>query len=273
MRRYFYIMSISAMTMSACVKPYTPPTISSDKNYLVVEGVIDPGSDSTIIKLSRTGQLSEKVTVNPELGAVLTVESDQGVIYPLSEAANGMYLSSGLNLGVNRKYRLRIKTGDNQQYLSDFVPVKITPPIDSVGFNIAGNGSTGIQIYANTHDANNSTRYYRWDYDETWQFHAKYISYYMSNGSSIVRRPFDKLIFYCFANDASSNIVLGSSAKLKQDVIYQSHIIFIPSTSEKIEMKYSILLREYALTSDAFVFWENLKKNTEQLGSIFDAQP
>ena len=38
-------------------------------------------------------------------------------------------------------------------------------------------------------------------------------------------------------------------------------------------MKYSILLRQYALTSDAYNFWTNLKKNTEQLGSIFDAQP
>ncbi|HEY4196083.1 MAG TPA: DUF4249 family protein, partial [Mucilaginibacter sp.] len=29
----------------------------------------------------------------------------------------------------------------------------------------------------------------------------------------------------------------------------------------------------YALTADAFNFYTNLKKNTEQLGSIFDAQP
>jgi hypothetical protein len=56
-------------------------------------------------------------------------------------------------------------------------------------------------------------------------------------------------------------------------VLYQSPIAFIPSTSEKIETEYSILLKEYALTADAYNFWSNLKTNSEQLGSIFDAQP
>jgi hypothetical protein len=80
-------------------------------------------------------------------------------------------------------------------------------------------------------------------------------------------------VYYCFSSDTSSSITLGTSARLKQDVIYQQPIIAIPSTSEKIETKYSILLQQYALTGDAYNFWTNLKKNTEQLGSIFDAQP
>jgi hypothetical protein len=267
--KYLLVLVISAM---GCKKPYNPPAITASANYLVVEGVINPGSDSTIIKLSRTVKLLSKPTTNPVPGALLTVESDQNMVYSLTEMGNGNYASPGLNLDENRNYRLRIKTNDHQQYLSDFVPVKITPSIDSVGFNV-NTVNNSVQIYANAHDATNNTRYYRWDYDETWKFQAKYISYFVLDGSTFVQRQPNQNITLCFTGDVSNDIVLGTSAKLQQDKIHQSPIVQIPSTSEKIELTYSILLRQYALTSDAYNFWEKLRKNTEKLGSIFDAQP
>ncbi len=263
----------SVISFMACKKPYNPPALTGNGSYLVVEGVVNSGADSTVIKLSRTVNIASKVTANPELHAVVTVESDQGANFPLTEIANGKYVSAGLNLNNSRTYRLSIKTSDNKQYQSDLVPVLVTPPIDSIGFNIITLPVTGIQIYVNTHDLSNTTKYFRWDYDEAWTFHAKYISYYVSTGSALAIRLPSQAITYCYTNDVSSDIVLGTSAKLQQDIIYQAPIVFIASTSEKIETEYSILLRQYALTPDAYNFWINLKKNTEQLGSIFDAQP
>jgi len=277
MRNLKMILLVTAI-FAGCKKPYNPPAVSVTNNYLVVEGVINSGSDSTVIKLSRTVNLASAVTVNPVLHAALTVESDQNNSYALSETTHGNYVSAGLNLDNTRKYRLRIKTPDNRQYVSDFVPVKVTPPIDSIGFNITSIDGAGIQIYANTHDPNNTTHYYRWDYDETWRFHSLYTSYYYSIGVPVPVTYFPlrtaaQRVDSCFGNDVASNIVLGSSAKLTQDVINQAPIISIASTSEKIETKYSILVRQYALTNDAYIFWQNLKTNTEKLGSIFDAQP
>jgi len=208
------------------------------------------------------------------LHATVAVQSDQNVSYPLTETTNGNYVSAGLNLDNSHTYRLSIKTPNNEQYQSDLVPVLITPAIDSLGFKILSvPADTGIQIYANTHDQTNTVKYYRWDYDENWEFSAKYISYWKADGNIIRIRQANENITVCYTNDVSSDIVLGSSAKLQQDVIYQSPVVYIPHTSEKLEDKYTILLREYALTADAYNFWVSLKKNTEQLGSIFDAQP
>jgi hypothetical protein len=268
---YFLLLVISGL---GCKKPYNPPAITGNAGYLVVEGVINSGSDSTIIKLSKTVNVSGPNAISPVLNAVVAVVSDQGVNFPLTETASGNYVAVDLNLDKTHQYRLSIKTSDNKQYQSDLVPPTVTPPIDSIGYNIINTaGETGIQIYVNTHDPANTLKYYRWDYDEAWAFRAKYISFYVSNGTTLVVRQPDQDVSYCYANDVSSTIVLGSSAKLKQDVLYQSPIIFIASTSEKIESEYSILLRQYALTADAYNFWTGLKKNTEQLGSIFDAQP
>ena len=258
----------------ACVKPYNPPAITANGSYLVVEGVVNAGLDSTTITLSRTVNVSGTTTANAVLQASVAIVSDQNVSFPLTETTNGNYVSPGLNLDVTRQYHLSIKTSNNEQYQSDPVPVVITPPIDSVGFNIVNTpAATGIQIYASAHDATNTLKYYRWDYSETWEFHSKYGSGYITNGDTILQRTYAQDVGTCYASDVSSNIVLGSTAKLSQDVLYQTPITFIASTSEKIEAGYSILLHQYALTAGAYNFWVGLKTNTEQLGSIFDAQP
>jgi hypothetical protein len=270
MKRGSYIFTL-AIVLAGCKKPYSPPALIARGSYLVVEGVINT-TGLTAIKLSRTVNVANKNAINPVTGATLTIEDSQNNIFPLSETSAGNYRSANNTFDISHKYRLRIKTIDNQQYLSDFEGVEPTPPIDSIGFNF-NTITTGINVYVNTHDPNNNTHYYRWEYEETWQFHAKYFSNYISDGTEIIDRPQSEDIYSCFTGDTSSNIVLGSSAKLKQDIIYQNTIITIPSTSEKIETKYSILLRQYALTGEAYNFWVNLKKNTEQLGSIFDPEP
>jgi len=262
------------LVLFCCKKPYTPPAITGNGSYLVVQGVINAGSDSTTISLSRTVKVSSAVTANPVLNAIVAVQSDQNVSYPLTETTNGNYVAAGLNLDFAHQYRLSIKTSNNVQYQSDLVPVIITPPIDSIGFNILSSpADTGIQIYANAHDPTNTIKYFRWDYSEAWKFHSKFYSYYISDGTTLELRTPAQDVSTCYTNDVSSNIVLGSTAKLKQAEVYQNPIIFIPSTSEKLESEYSIQLRQYALTADAYNFWVNLKTNSEQLGSIFDAQP
>jgi len=260
------------LALMACKKPYNPTVIASPNHYLVVEGVINSGNDSTIIKLSRTVNLDSAVTKNPVSSASVTVESDQHNVYPLVSTGTGTYVSGGLNLSASQKYRLRIVTPDGQKYSSDFIAVKPTPPIDSIGYFIKDGL---VHLYVNAHDPANNTRYYRWDFDETWIFHSKWGSDFVLDAThtKIIPRPSSQQIFYCFGNDVSSNILLTSTAKLNKDVVYQSSLTEMPVTSEKLEVKYSILLRQYALSPEAYSFYQNLKKNTEQLGSIFDAQP
>ncbi|WP_426671664.1 DUF4249 domain-containing protein [Mucilaginibacter sp. McL0603] len=254
----------------ACKKPYNPPAITSKNNYLVVEGQINTGPDSTIINLSRTVNLSAKTTLNPELNAIVTVEDNQNRSYIINEIGKGKYAAPGLNLPATAECRLRIKTANGKTYLSDFITPKITPPIDSIGFVIQ---KDGIQIYLNTHDPTANSRYYRWDYNETYIFHAFYDSYYKIVDGKPKFRGANESVYQCWRSDTSSTIVLNSSAKLAQDVIYQTPITFLPSTSEKLEDRYSILVKQFALTPVEFDYYQNLKKNTQELGSIFDAQP
>jgi hypothetical protein len=270
-RHIFYIVLLTCIVWG-CKKPYNPKIISDPNSYLVVEGIISSGNDSTIVKLSKTVKITEDVETAVVNNCTVTVEDEGGNGISLKPEGDGTYTSPVLGLDVTKKYRLHIITNDNKEYASDYVGVKKNPPVDSIGFTIKqGN----LQIYVNTHDATNSTRYYRWSYEEAWRFHSKYSSSYIVDQTlkKVVFRPASEQNYYCFAGDLSSTIVIGSSAKLTQDVIYQAPVTTISPESEKIEMRYSILVKQYALTKEAYQFWENLKKNTEQLGSIFDAQP
>lgn len=261
---------LTSVMVYACKKSYNPTVIAAANNYLVVDGVINAGADSTIINISRTVNLDSKVTTGGESGATVVVEGSDNSSYPLTAGLNGMYANPGLKLNTANKYRLNIITKDGKKYLSDFVAVQITPPIDSITFKPVNNR---LQIYANSHDDSNNTRRYRFSYEETWEFTSMFLTAYESNGVMLVPRKDRNSVYYCWNSHKSNSIVVGSTLNLSQDKLSQFPVTYIDATNEKIESRYSILLHEYALSKDAYDFWTNLSKNTEHLGSIFDAQP
>ena len=268
-----YFCCIFLLSFFCCKKPYNPRIIATSTNYLVVEGVINSGTDTTVIKLSRTVNVNSKTTTNPEYGAFVKIEDNQGNTWQLIEQSPGKYVSAGvLNLSSSQKYQINIATTDGEQYQSDFVVVKPTPSIDSVGYFIQ-NG--GVQLYISTHDATNNTRYYRWEYDETWKFHTKYGAAYIVDtiNKTINLRSIDQQISTCFGNDVSPNILLSSTSNLTSDIIGHYSLTNVALTSEKLEDKYSILVKQYALSQEAYQYYFFLKRNTEELGSLFDAQP
>jgi hypothetical protein len=89
---------------------------------------------------------------------------------------------------------------------------------------------------------------------------------------SQLRRP-DQQIYTCYVTQPGSTIILNSSAKLKQDIIQNNPITSVSKYSEKVFHRYSILIKQYALTPAAYQFWSVLQRNSQQIGSIFDVQP
>jgi len=259
----YFLLFLIVFSFVNCKKPYSPAVINASNNYLVVEGDINSGADSTFITLSRTVNITSKISTKPEINAIVTVEVDQNTSYALIEMGNGNYACAGLNLDGTHKYRLNIKTANNEQYQSDYIQVLNSPPIDSVTYdtNTTLVNGPGVNIYVNTHDPTNKVQYYRWDYQETWEYHTAFESYFKSNGDTVLARDIiNDNIYQCWRSDSSSTIILGSSAKLSQSVIAHSPLAFVNSTSEKVSIEYSILVRQYALTADAYNFYANLKK-------------
>ncbi|MGZ3889354.1 MAG: DUF4249 domain-containing protein [Mucilaginibacter sp.] len=259
-----------------CKKLYSPRASSITNSFLVVEGVITAGDDSTIFNLGRTVQLTDTIKHRPEVGAKVTVDDGQGAVYSLTEVDTGRYAAAPLHLDNTHKYRLNISTTDGQTYASDYVPVKVTPPIDTLSTPITG---TGLDIDVSAHDPSNSTRYYRWEYSETYIYQSNIETQFIFDPAnpdtlqwSAIRTP-EQQIHTCYVKLNSSTININSSAALSGDVISNSPVTQIPKDSEKLLHRYSILVKQYALTQEAYNFWNLLKNNTEKIGTIFDVQP
>ena len=256
--------------ITSCKEVYNPTIKNAGNTYLVVEGNIGAGNDSTFIHLSRTIPVADSSTKQPETNATVKVESENGDTYQLHNLNNGVYYAAPLNINPNENYRLHIFTEDGKEYASDYVPVKITPAIDSVSWKF--DETAGINIYVNTHDAGNKTQYYRWQYVATYEHRSVDSSSLIYDNGLRFRLPQEQ-IYHCYNIDTSGEIFLASTAGLSSDIVHEKKLVYIQYEGIEVRWVYSINVTQYALTKEAYEYWDNLKKNTEQLGSIFDPQP
>jgi len=261
---------IVLLFFAGCKVPYDPPVKTLGTSYLVVEGYINTNGELTNIKLSRTRNITWGDTASyiNESGALVVIEDNQNDSYPLYQSGGGNYTGS-YNLNTSFKYRLHVTTADNKQYLSDFVACKQSPPIDNIGWKF---NDKGVQIFVNTHDPANNTIFYRWNYTETWEFHSEYFSEVQYNrDSTVTPRVFP--VYVCYKTHDATNILVGSSEKLKDDVIHEAPLAFIPDHDKRLSVLYSTIVTQFALDSNAYQYWNAMKGNTENVGSIFGTQP
>ena len=242
--------------------------------YLVVEGFINV-SGNTDIMLTRSSGLDTPRLI-PEPGAEVDIQMQNGPSYFLTEGFNGHYTVDSLHIDPSQQYRLHIQTANGKEYVSDYSEVKITPPIDSVSWTWSTNSITGqeINIFVSTHDNQTQPGYYQWQYEETWKYNSAFSSDLEYQNGQLVLRPVSDQIFYCWKSDTSTVINIANTEKLSANVIYQFPLTQIAyNSSDRLISKYSILVKQYALTQEWYDWNLKIKKNTEQLGSIFDAQP
>ncbi len=271
------------LLLSGCIEPYLPQEITSADNYLVVDALLEMGDDSLTIRLGRTQRVTPKsaaATGLPELQAKVSLEGDQGSRLAFAETKPGTYRMRTPALKETEQYRLVIKTSVGQQYHSAYVPVKKSPPIDDLTYNI-NPGRDGVKVYVSTHDAQNQTWFYRWKFEETYEYRAllyntlEGIRDTVTGQLTLVPRLKAKedTIKICWQTVKPPTIVLGTSIHLSQDVIQDLPILEVPASSHKLYYDYSLLVKQYALTKEAYLYWTSLAKTTETTGNIFDPMP
>jgi Domain of unknown function (DUF4249) len=272
-----FILLIFLMIIS-CRKLYNPPEISQNNHFLAVDGFINTSPNGyTTITVSRSRNLQDAATVIPELQAQVTIQASNGLIWDLQDTAgNGVYTVGPLNLDSTIEYQLKVNTADGNKYASDLVASESAPPLDSITWAKVIDPYTtqqAVMIYVNAHDPKNQTHYYRWDYLETFKHFSVLMTPWGEANGRIYAYPLDYSTHECWTTRPSANILIGTSIGLSQDVISQALIENIQQNDPKMDVGYSILVRQYPLTLQGYEYWLNVQKNSQSLGGLFDLQP
>lgn len=253
--------------VGACLDPFTAPGSKTSLRLLVVDGAYRP-NDTTEIRLTRTLDLGSTEPPSGEVGARIEIENQNGQRVQLHELMGGRYvLAPGLLTGI--RVKLHITTSNGARYESDFSDVLSTPPIES--FTRTFSATDGLTYFLTTRAENGTPVFLRWEVVETWMYTAAYESVLRFENGRIL--PRSESNFICWQTQSSKNILIGSTSGRNNGIIANQKLLNIPARDERVRIKHSALVRQQAITRQAFEYWEQLAKNSQNLGSLFDPIP
>ena len=266
------ILSLSFLAVLSCVYTYEASVPQDVRAMLVVEGDII-ANGTTRVRLSRSMALGS-ATPAMERGALVYIEDEQGGRYEAGEKEPGVYEAETQGIDIKHNYRLYIELANNKTYASAYVPVNVSPPIDSVNY-VVNAQKTGVDFFVSTHNPLGNSRYYKWEFIEDWEFSAEYNSNWVFDIDTKTYRgrlP-EESLFYCWTKGKSTGILIDNSSRLLEDVVTGSKIATIWEYDQRATVLYCMQVTQKVLTKEGYTYWEQLRKNTEDMGGVFSVQP
>ena len=275
MKKIVYISLILALCVG-CVLDYTPSDYQFDEGELVVEGLIT--DDTSSFTLTKSVDLIEKLELIYVDDAWVAVECDNGETFPASAEGNGVYKISNGALKKECRYRLTIHYKD-QEYQSDFLSPLFTPEIDSISWIKEAQGAP-VQICVSSTDTEQQSHYYKWSYREVWEYHATFWANagYVKDEHGVERfQSFDEFTsnnrYYCWTNNQSKKILIGSTEKLTGYVLYKKPMYEVAPSNERLSVVYYVEVTQNLIRKDNYDYLYNMQKNTEESGGLFTPIP
>ena len=260
------------LALSSCLDTYDAPSDLAHVEVLVIDGFLNGTSRSAYVKISHAQSLLSNIPPRIETGAKVSIHSDDGDQFALIENPPGIYSRSNLDVEPYSKYQLRVTSAQGTDYQSDYVELRQAPPITDV--SVEPNALlTGLEVMVSSKDITNATRYYRWDYLETWEYTSPFRSDFKKVGPQIIPRVEGEGIYRCYRTQPSTSIMVGTSVHLTDDVISDALLTTIPAGDPRTYVRYSVEVMQRAISRHEYDYLKQLQVSTESLGGLFDPLP
>ncbi len=267
-----------------CTEPL-PLVTENFEEVLVIEATITNELKTQQIKVSRTVALEDSIP-NYVTNANVVVEGSNNLVHNFQYTGLGIYNSvDEFQAEAGISYTLVITDENGKRYSSnsEVLPPKVE--IDRVyAERIVKGNDTGIQVLVDSETSLNGARYFRYEYEETYQIIAEYfnlqdIEFISTMGSGpnfffeheLVPRPFEQQV--CYSSNASNEIIITNINGLAENRVSQFPVRFIKADNTIIRDRYSILVKQFVQSAEANNFYEILKDLSSDESLLIDNQP
>ena len=276
----FFLALISTMTTN-CTEPYALQT-NNHEDAIVIEATLTNEFKKQEIKLSRTYRLEENGPSFEE-GAIVYITDDMGNQYNFVENAEKYVSTTEFQAAPNRIYQLHITTADGKSYRSSNEQLTPVNEIQSVVPSaVTKEGIYGVEIKVNSFDPTNTSKYYRFEYEETYRIEAP--KWYGIEAHPVIYPnggdPPGEISFsgwtrearVCYSSQKSNYIILTSTNNLSEDRV-NFPIRFISKEDFIITHRYSILAKQYVQNLASYTFYQTMKSLSTSESILSQTQP
>ncbi len=286
----------------SCIEKFTPNLDGFEPSQLiVVEGQITDAEEPFRVKISEAFEIdNQQLYAPPVYGADVQIFDDRGNQFHLFYTDEGWYETEDKNLKgvVGSTYSLNITLEDGTHYESTPVLMQDVPEIDSVYFEETAKtrfedgeaiNENWLDIMVDSKDPTGQTKYWKWDFEETWEVRTPKDSVRIDIISFVapsytitvnlefekgnVKRGWDNKKERCWVVEHSASILIESSSKKSINEVARFPVKSIGPDKDRLDIKYSILVKQTALSDEMYNFWKRLKEANEEIGSMFDKTP
>ncbi|MDA3822677.1 MAG: DUF4249 domain-containing protein, partial [Bacteroidales bacterium] len=222
-------------------------------------------------------------TYIPLSGCVVSVKRDDGIIINFLENEPGKYrMEDDPDFLISGKqYSLYLRTNDGKEYESSYELMHPSMPIDSLYFNLdqkSGNNPediiNGISFQADFTVDKNMGEYVRWQLTETYEFHNPlHVGYIYGLDRHRIPLPDTSSWRTCWITNDLTEYYTQSLRLLKNGEYFGKRLNFVSNETQRLNHGYSLLVKQYTISKNAFIYWNDLKENSEALGGLFNKQP
>jgi len=267
--------------LGGCIEPFTP-NIDKSEESLVIDGQITDQEGYHYIHISRTAPYNDPQKI-PEPDCQVEVVDNYGNIFEFYESDSGVYKQwlpeDFLNIGT--QYKVNVITADGNNYESDFDELlSPSPLIDNLYYEIEARETYdpddpiyGIQFYIDVNASNDYSRNYRWELEETWEYEAAYRIQYYWDGNIVhpVNDPF--FLFRCWSTEPIRKIYTATTRHSNSNTINKFPLLYVSNQSNRLKIKYSLLVKQYSLNNTAYDYWFEIQKQSQESGGLYETQP